>query len=181
MKKWWLVFCMFLFVPSAFAGGELEIGQDFPGLLLPRPSEQAMTAYLGLADGVREFNVSQIKADLIVVEFFSMYCPHCQHEAPLLNDLYDLLRKEGLDAQVKMMGIGIGNSAYEVGIFQEKFEIPFPLFADEDYIWHAEVGQVGTPYFVFVTLDQGVGKVAFTHIGRIDSASWFLMKVKKYL
>jgi thiol-disulfide isomerase/thioredoxin len=172
---------MFLFVPLAFAGGDLTIGEDFPGLLLPRPDEPALVAYLGLGEESSDFHMAHIKADLVVVEFFSMYCPHCQHEAPLLNKVYELLHQDGLDTRVKMVGIGIGNSPYEVGIFQKKFHVPFPLFADEEYVWHKQVGQVGTPYFVFVVPGKGGAKVAFTHLGRIDSAPWFVKQIEKYL
>ncbi|WP_462325651.1 peroxiredoxin family protein [Desulfoplanes sp.] len=181
MKQWFVLLCMFLCVSPAFAGGELQVGQDFPGLLLPRPAGQVAIDYLGVPADTKEIGIADIRADLVVVEFFSMYCPHCQHEAPLLNDVYDRIGAEGLGSKVKMIGIGIGNSPYEVDIFKEKFEIEFPLFADEDYLWHGEVGQVGTPYFVFVRLGKGLPKVVFTHLGRVDSAPWLTKKIKKNL
>ena len=181
MKKYFFVFWMFLCIPRAFAGGELQIGQEFPGLLLSSPTEQADVGYLEISAKNEKFGIGDIKADLVVVEFFSMYCPHCQHEAPLMNKVFDRLKADNLASRVKMIGIGIGNSAYEVSIFKKKFNILFPLFEDEDFSWHEEVGQVGTPYFVFVSLKENSPKVVFTHLGRLDSLTWVVKRIKEHL
>ncbi len=181
MKQWWIICCLCLWASSALASGELQVGQSFPGLMLSCPAEQVAAEYLGVADGSKEFDIGAIKAELVVVEFFSMYCPHCQNEAPLVNDVYRRIKEQGLDSKVKMIGIGIGNSSYEVAIFAKKFQVHFPLFPDEDYLWHGEVGKVGTPYFVMIRLDKGEPKVVFTHLGQMESAAMFLKKVKQYL
>lgn len=170
-----------LYSVVAFAGGELQIGERFPDQVLQRPAEQHLSDYLGLTTGDTAFSVKDIKSELVLVEFFSMYCPHCQHEAPLVNTLHTMIHDKKLDSRIKLIGIGIGNSAYEVGIFQEKFQIPFPLFADEDFIWHKQVGQVGTPYFILVRNESGTSTVVLTHLGRIDSAASFFKRIKKHL
>ncbi|MFA7166249.1 MAG: TlpA disulfide reductase family protein [Desulfoplanes sp.] len=182
MKKYlfismWLLLC----TATSFAEGKLQIGETFPDRVLQRPAEQGLADYLGIASGNNDFSVKDIRAELVLVEFFSMYCPHCQHEAPLVNNLYAMIQDNKLNQKIKMVGIGIGNSAYEVGIFQEKFTIPFPLFADENFIWHKQVGEVGTPYFVLVRNDTGTSTVVLTHLGRIESAASFFKKIKEHL
>ncbi len=181
MKKGLLCVCLVLFAVSAFAGNELKVGDIFTDISLPRPVEQRQAAYLGLDDDVTDFAVQDIRSDLVLVEFFSMYCPHCQHEAPLVNEVYELIKTKNLSEKIKMVGIGIGNTDYEVGIFQKKFMIPFPLFSDEPFVWHKKVGEVGTPYFALVRNEGGTATVVWTHLGRMDSASGFFAEIKKYL
>jgi thiol-disulfide isomerase/thioredoxin len=181
MIKYFFVFWMVAYMPMAIAGGGLEIGQEFPGIGLSSPIEPVDTDYLGLPGEKEQFLLGDIEGDLVVVEFFSMYCPHCQHEAPVMNNVFERLRADGLEARVKMIGIGIGNSAYEVSIFKKKFSIPFPLFEDENFIWHGEVGQVGTPYFAFVSLGKDSPRVVFTHLGRLDSAAWVVKRIREHL
>ncbi len=46
----------------------------------------------------------------------------------------------------------MGNTDYEVGFYQKKYNVPFPIFADEDYTIHKALGEVGTPSFYIVKL-----------------------------
>ena len=48
-------------------------------------------AYLGLSDS-GSFNPTTIAGRLLVIEIFSMCCPHCQREAPTVNRLYQAIQ-----------------------------------------------------------------------------------------
>lgn len=64
-----------------------------------------------------------------------MYCPHCQKHAPDANKLFRVLdSRKDIRNKVKMIGIGVGNSRYEVGIFKDKYSSPFPMFDDRDSV-----------------------------------------------
>ncbi|NCC25515.1 MAG: TlpA family protein disulfide reductase, partial [Deltaproteobacteria bacterium] len=65
----------------------------------------------------------ELPFQVLVVEIFSMYCPHCQREAPAVNELHDILKARYPLGQVGLVGIGVGNTAYEVNIFRKKFTI----------------------------------------------------------
>jgi protein-disulfide isomerase len=52
----------------------------FSEITLPVPEKAGEREYLGLT-GTSRSDIS-IKADLVILEIFSMYCPYCQKEAP---------------------------------------------------------------------------------------------------
>ena len=73
--------------PSFGQGMPPVEGGMLPKISLPIPADQGYKKYLGLkGDGT--FLVPQIKAKVVLIEIFSMYCPHCQKDAPVVNDLF---------------------------------------------------------------------------------------------
>ncbi|HBD07231.1 MAG TPA: redoxin [Syntrophobacteraceae bacterium] len=144
-------------------------------MVLPAPQEPGERAYLGLKTG-DSFKIPQIAADLVIVEIFSMYCPYCQKEAPRVNELYDLISKQSnLRRRIKMIGIGAGNSVFEVKVFQDQYQVPFPLLPDGDFKLHKLVGEVRTPYFIALeTRSDGWHRVLYSRVGGIDDPQKFL-------
>jgi len=99
-------------------------------LELEVPENAADRTYLGIEEGTR-FHVSEIAAQVVIIELFSTLCHHCQKEAPRVNELYALIAREGLAGSIKIIGIGEGNTPGMVRAFREKYAVPFPLFADK--------------------------------------------------
>ena len=105
-------------------------------ITLAAPAAADHRAYLGLSESTT-FDPLDISGRLLIIEIFSMYCPHCQREAPLVNDFYAFVRRDAsLDADIRIIGIGVGNSAFEVDFFRKTYNIPFPLFPDGDFKIH---------------------------------------------
>ncbi|GAB6145814.1 peroxiredoxin family protein [Desulfocicer niacini] len=114
---------------------------------LSAPASDVHRQYLGLENG-EPFVLGQIKADIVIIEIFSMYCPICQREAANVNTLFYLI--QALPSQgksIRLVGIGAGNSAFEVEFFRKKYAIDFPLFSDGDFVIHKKIGEVRTPHF----------------------------------
>ena len=95
------------------ASHPLPVGSLMPDLLLRGELSPEHVKHLGLK-GPAPRRLSEIKAETIILVAFSMYCPHCQREAPALNELHALIESRGLADNVKLIGVGIGNSDFEV-------------------------------------------------------------------
>ena len=136
--------------------------------------------YLGLS-GSGTFSVEDVKAQAIILQVFSMYCPYCQKDAPNVNRLFGLIENNpNLKGKIKIIGIGAGNSPFEVATFKKKYKVEFALVPDGDFKIHKIVGEVRTPYFIVVKM-SGPKKpeVVFSKLGAHESVEAFLADVIK--
>ncbi len=181
MKKLWaplavtvLLFST-LFFPALAAKKPPGKGEGLPVINLPIPINPDEKNYLGLS-GSGLFRIPQIKAKAVIVEFFSMYCPICQKDAPGVNELYRLIEKNpDIKNKVKLIGIGAGNSPYEVGVYKKTYDVPFPLFPDKDFEIHQACGEVRTPYYIVVKMnDDGTHQIVHAQSGDYPGAEKFL-------
>jgi len=157
-----------------------EKGEVLPVINLPIPKNPVEKGYLGLSgDGF--FKIPQIKANVVIVEIFSMYCPYCQKDAPGVNQLYNVIdNNPDLKNKIKLIGIGAGNSSYEVEVFKKTYTVPFPLFPDKDFTIHKACGDVRTPYFIVVKINNdGTHQIVHSQLGGYPGAEPFLQLVLK--
>jgi thiol-disulfide isomerase/thioredoxin len=150
-------------------------GETLPVFNLPIPKNPAEKAYLGLSgDGF--FKIPQIKAKVVIVEIYSMYCPYCQKDAPGVNELYQRIEKSpDLKNKIKLIGIGAGNTPFEVEAYRKTYQVPFPLFPDKDFTIHKACGEVRTPYFIVVKInDDGTHQIVHAQLGNYPGAEPFL-------
>jgi peroxiredoxin len=164
------------------AGSPPVVGGTLPDIKLPIPKDSAEKNYLDLGFfGFGTFKIPEIKAKLVIIEIFSMYCPYCQREAPNVNQLYAKIEQNpALKGKIKIIGIGAGNTSFEVGTFKKKYNVPFPLFADEDYVIHKTLGEVRTPYFIGVKINSdGSHQVIHSKLGNLEGVDQFLEMIVK--
>jgi len=186
MKKIYLtlpvitILLLTLVSPVLPANKSPEKGETLPVFNLPIPKSPAEKGYLGLSgDGL--FKIPQIKARVVIIEIYSMYCPYCQKDAPGINELYNLIEKNpDLKNKIKIIGIGAGNTSFEVEAYRKTYQVPFPLFPDKDYTIHKACGEVRTPYFIVVKInDDGTHQIVHAQLGNYPGAEPFLELVLK--
>ena len=177
LLAWGMILCG----PAAGrAAGTPLVGGQLPDFTLGVPKDAAEKTYLGLS-GSGAFKIPQIRAKTVIVEIFSMYCPYCQKEALNVNRVYEKIEADpALRGKIKLLGIGVGNSAFEVGVFRKRYRIPFPLFPDGDFVLHKLLGEVRTPYFIGVKIrPDGSHQVVHSRLGAFESVEKFLDEIVK--
>ncbi len=126
------------------------------------------------------FMLSDIDGEIIIIEIFSMYCPYCQKHAPAANKLYQAI-EEGKETRgkIKLIGIGVGNSPYEVKFFKKKYGVPFPLFDDANSAVLNSIRGIRTPTYFGIRKNGKALSVFFSQQGSYDDAQTFLQTVIK--
>ena len=171
--------CLFALNGAPVAAEKPTItGAVLAPIKLPVPQDPNAKNYLGLT-GEGSFAISQIKAKVVIIEIFNMYCNNCQREAPRVNEFYRLMNKDpNLKGKTKMIGIGVGNTPLEVEVFRKTYQISFPLFPDTDYAIHKACGEVRTPYFIGVKIKaDGSLNVFLTKEGGFQDPAQFLKHI----
>jgi peroxiredoxin len=155
-------------------------GGVLPDMSLAIPAQVEEQKYLGV-EGTGTFKLPKIRAKLVIIEVFSMYCPFCQKEAPNVNELFRAIDQDkDLQAGVKLIGIGAGNSPFEVDTFRNAYKVPFPLLADPDFAFHNALGKVRTPYFIVIKINEdGSHKVIYSKVGSFGEPRDFLQLIGK--
>jgi peroxiredoxin len=177
MRRLAFLMSMILFV-SWFLGGYLKkaeaktiqlikAGDFFPEVPMEMPEDPKEKAYLGLTEGMT-FTLKQIKADLVLIEILSVYCPSCQKQAPVYNKLFNLIENDPkTKGRIKIIGIAAGNGNPEIKDFREKRNVLFPILSDRYFEMHRAIGGSRTPFTIIVRQDPSghAGVVTGTHLG----------------
>jgi peroxiredoxin len=106
----------------------------------------------------------------LIVCFFSPRCGECKEEAPLLNELYEAHKREGLI----IVGVGVGTrQAEEIREFAKENGIRYPVVADLNLSVAREFGVSWLPHLVFINRR---GKIVSASAGKIPPE-----KLQEYL
>ena len=171
----WIIACIVCFAAfSVQAAAPPDAGGQLPDFKLPAPKSSIDKNYLGVSGTFFSgpFAIPQIRAKVVILQVFSMYCPYCQKDAPHVNSLYNRIENDpALRGKIKLLGVGAGNSDYEVGLFKKKYNVLFPLFSDGDFRIHKLLGEVRTPYFIGVKINpDGSHNVIYSKLGAIEGS-----------
>jgi len=163
-------------LPALAAGekGMLKVGGPFPSAEFQAPEDAGQRAYLGLKPG-DGLDPAKVDAEVVIVEFLNIYCPHCQRQAPRVNALYELIQQKGWGSKIKMVGIGASNTGEEVEGYVRHYKVPFPVVPDYKVKCAEILGTVYTPYFVVIQrLPGGGNRVLYAASGELPPGKQFL-------
>jgi AhpC/TSA family. len=160
--------------------GKLELGNNtvIPVFELPLPGSEGEKSYLGLS-GTGNFTIGQIKAQVLIIEVYSFYCPHCQRSAVQVNELYQKIQERpDIKEKIKMIGIAVTNDTYEVDSYRERYKVPFPLFPDASTEISQKLGVKGTPTFIGLKVNgKGSQERFYFGEGGFEDTQQFLAKI----
>jgi peroxiredoxin len=161
---------------TAFAASSSPVkGGKLPVINFPIPKNSDEKTYLGLS-GEGFFKISQIKAEGVLIIISNLYCPVCQSTALAMAEIYHRIENNsGLKNKIKLIGIGAGNPVLEVEVFKQSYNIPFPLFPDENFKIHQALGEVRTSFLIAIKMaGDGSYEIVHTHLGGLTGARGFL-------
>ena len=96
-----------------------------------------------------------------------------------MDELYRLIESNpDLRDKIKLIGIGAGNSRYEVEVFKKTYHTPFPLFPDNEFAIHKVLGDVRSPYFIAIKINKdGTHEVVHSELDSFREARAFLESI----
>ena len=71
-------------------------------------------------------------AEVVVLNFFDMYCPHCQTAAKHVNKVYDMTLSRGMGSRIDFYAIGWGNTPMECEMYRKRFNVKYKIIPDRD-------------------------------------------------
>jgi hypothetical protein len=162
-------------VSLAGAEADPKVGQVLGPVKFAKPASDAEVKYLGLAKA-EEFTIKDVKAPYILIEQFNTSCPHCMHQAPGLNKLFDMVQQDpALKDKVKFMSVGQNNDESAVKMWKAFHKVPFPVLPDPN----SALGKAlnFSAYPVSMLVDKS-GKLLWVEIGAFESADEVFNKLK---
>jgi peroxiredoxin len=143
---------------------------------LPAPEDAGDKAYLGLATNARTFSLYDVQADVLVVEVFSPYCPHCQATAPKLNDVVRRVRAAGYPREVRFLGVAIDVSDFVIQRFRNTYDLSFPVLSDPDQEFAHALEARSIPYFFVIDTES---RRVLGEFDRPDELDALLMTIRE--
>lgn len=169
-----MVLC-FCAAPLLAAEKDPAVGQVLGPVKFAKPLSDDEAKYLGLPKA-QEFTIKDVKSPYVLVEQFNTSCPHCMHQAPILNELYNKVQQDAaLKDKIKFMSVGQGNNEMQAKGWKVIQKVPFPVIPDPD----SNLGKAlnFTPYPVSMLVDKS-GKLLWVHVGAFDTADEALKSIK---
>ena len=94
----------------------------------------------------RPLRLSDLQGSIVMIDFWSSWCPPCRSEAPILAEAYERWSELG----VEFVGVSIWDTEGDVRDFVEQHGIKYPNAVDEDGQIAVEFGVRGIPEKFFV-------------------------------
>lgn len=74
----------------------------------------------------KNVSLSDLKGQVVMINFWASWCAPCRQEMPLLNELYDTYKKAGFT----LLGVNLDEEKSEAKGFLKKVPVTFPVLHD---------------------------------------------------
>lgn len=137
---------------TVLAGAERDAAPEFGGPLL----------------GGGEFQLSEARGDVVVLNVWGSWCPPCRKEAPDLQAVSEALADQG----VRFVGVNVRDNETDAQAFEQEFDITYPSVVDENgsrlLAFRDTLPPTSIPSTLVVDRE---GRLAASVLGRITEAS----------
>jgi peroxiredoxin len=108
--------------------------------------------------------LSELRGNIVILDFWATWCPPCEFQVPELNALYQAHLEAG---DIRLFGISVDTDGPEaVGDWVDEMQVRYPiLLGDEDLA--RQYGALGFPTLIVIGPD---GNVASRHMGLVDTS-----------
>ncbi|MBM4309372.1 MAG: hypothetical protein FJ119_00265 [Deltaproteobacteria bacterium] len=168
---------------------KLQPGMALPAIRIVQDLTPEQRSYLGLPGRLigmftgKGFKPSDVAADVLVIEFFNVYCTSCQSQASILNEVFQRVNsRDDMRDRVKFFGIGAGNNQQEAAMFMRRYSVGFPMFPDPDFVNYEAVGEPGATPLTIIARKHGKELlVVSAHAGLVKNADVFMTAIRTAL
>lgn len=128
-------------------------------ILLSSCSETQTTDQPAQSQGASQgLDYRQSKAEVVVLNFFDMYCIHCQKDAKYVNELHSMVQSRGMGSKISFYGIGWNNTPLESNTYKTRFHAPYPVIPDKSRSIASRFGKVRPPLIIALKKEGGQWK-----------------------
>lgn len=99
--------------------------------------------------------LSDYRGKVVVVFFWTTWCPYCREQLVVLNGKYDAIAKDG----IVLLAVNVGESKTKIESFTRGKNFKFRVLSDRDSSVADAYGLLGVPTYFFI--DRG-GKIRFS-------------------
>ena len=107
-------------------------------------------------------DLGKLRGRTVLIDFWSSWCAPCRHEAPILEHVYQLYRKRG----VEFIGIAIWDTEKDAMSFIERYNVTYPNALDIGGVATIEYGVTGIPEKYLIAPD---GHLAGKFVGPVTA------------
>lgn len=114
--------------------------------------------------GGDQLSLQDLRGKVVMLDFWSSWCPPCRAESPVLSQVY----REYRDRDVEFIGMAIWDDPGAVGDHVREFDVPYPNALDGKGEIAIDYGVAGIPEKFFIDRE---GKLVRSFVGPTDAGS----------
>jgi len=113
--------------------------------------------------GGRDVTLASLRGKTVLIDFWATWCPPCEFQIPVLNEIYDAHREQG----VEILGVSVDKDGPDVvGTYTAKHGVRYTILLGDEALAR-DFGAPGFPALVVVAPD---GTIHSRHVGLVEKA-----------